>query len=96
MSSAPMMTAGLILFNVFIFILISAFAMDDIAIGRTNNMYESVNESGGGLPADISESGFMGNFITILFSLPWWLDVFVWYANFALLGIVIFAWVRGL
>lgn len=93
---APTVTTGLVLFNVIVFVLITAFAMDDIAIGRTSNVYSSINSSGQGLPGDVSEPSFLERFGIVMWGLPWWLNTFVIFVNALLIPITILAWVRGL
>ena len=93
---APIATTGLVLFNVFVFILVSAFAMDDTTIGESSNVYVSLNESGEGLPGDIASSSFFDKFTLVIWDLPWWFNVFLVFVNLLMIPIVILAWVRGL
>jgi len=94
---APVVTTGIVLFNVFIFILISAFAMDDVAIGQASNVEIALNSSGEGVPSTIQGTSFLSRFTISLFDiLPWWVSVFVLFVNLILIPITILAWVRGL
>ena len=84
---APTVTTGLVLFNIVIFILITAFATDDLAIGQASNVYDA---------DDTSETTFLNRFWVIIWDLPWWLNVFLVFVNLMLIPITIFAWLRGL
>ena len=84
---APTVTTGLVLFNVIIFVLITAFANDDLAVGQASDVYNA---------DDSSETNFLGRFFIIVWDLPWWINVFVVFVNLLLIPITIFAWLRGL
>jgi len=93
---APTVTTGLVLFNVIIFVLITAFASDDMAIGQASNVYEEIDETGNIDDVNVKDVGFMERFWIILWDLPWWINVFVIFMNVLLIPITIFAWIRGL
>lgn len=91
------MTAGIIMYNMILFILIAAFAMDGVSIGQASNTFTTVNESGVDNPTDISESSFLTRFWVSIWDLPWWFNMFaVVFVNLILLPITVFAWIRGL
>jgi len=94
---APLVTTGVILFNVFVFIIISAFASDDTLVGTASNVYDSIDEVNSTYDTTtIQKPSFLSRFFITIFDLPWWLQVFVFFVNIILIPITILAWVRGL
>lgn len=93
---APVVTTGLILFNIIVGVLISAFAMDDVAIGKTGSIYNPINNTGEGESGDISDPGMFARFVITIYSMPWWVNIFIIFANVILLPLTILAWARGL
>lgn len=93
---APVVTTGLVLFNVFVFILVSAFAADSSTIGTSNNIYDSVDEVNTTYDTTtVSKPSFISRFTLVLFDLPWWFQTFLFFVNVLLIPITILAWVRG-
>ena len=94
---APTVTTGIVLFNVFLFILIGAFASDSTTIGTANNIYDSVDEVNTTYDTTtVAKPSFLGSFTLVLFGLPWWFQAFIFFVNVLLIPITILAWVRGL
>ena len=95
-SFAPSVTTGIILLNVFVFILVTAFANDGTDIGTANNIYNELEASGDIDAADIKDVSFMGRFWLVFGDLPFWFNAFIIFCNVLLIPIAIFAWIRGL
>ena len=94
---APTVTTGIVLFNVFLFILIGAFASDDIVIGTSNNLQSSIdNVNDTYSTTDVAKPSFLGSFSLQVMELPGWFKIFVVAVNVLLIPITILAWVRGL
>ena len=94
---APLVTTGIVLFNLIIFILVSAFASDDTHIGTSNDIYSSIDEVNTTYDIlDVSKPSFFDKFFLVIFDLPWWIQVFIFFVNVILIPITILAWVRGL
>lgn len=93
---APTVTTAIVLFNLFVFIIITAFAMDDVSVGRAGDVYSELNESGDIDTSSVAEIGFLKRFWIIMWDLPWWFNIFVIFVNLILIPICVLAWIRGL
>lgn len=94
---APVVTTGVVLFNVFIFVLVSAFATDSATVGTADNIYGDIDEVNDTYNTiNVAKPSFLSNFTIVLFGLPWWFQVFIFFVNVLLIPITILAWVRGL
>lgn len=93
------LTIGLILFNVFWYILIVAFTSDGVVIGEPNNFYETeLNATGDDIDTDttaVYDQSWIARFFINVWNLPWWLNIFVVLLNGVGLVIILAAWFRG-
>ena len=93
-------TVALVLFNVFFYILVGAFAADPLAddVGYSGFGEITLNQSEtSDSELTIGESSsFMSRFFIISYlDLPWWVQAFVILVNLVLLPLVVLAWIRG-
>ena len=94
---APLVTTGVVLFNVFLFIIISAFASDSVSVGTANNIYGDIDEVNATYDTtSVAKPSFLSGFAMTISNLPWWFNVFVVFVNLLLIPITVLAWVRGL
>lgn len=92
---------GLLVFylimNVLVYILISAFVIDDVIIGNqgTNSLLVGDNETA----SDVSVSEartWLSSFTNIIFGIPWWATTLWIFLDITLLMVIILGFLRGI
>ena len=90
------LTFTFFLFNLLVFIMISAFAMDGVAVGSKGSYSDSsLDGNVTGSTLDVADVSFFSKYTNTLFNMPWYVHTLLVSINAFMLIIIIAGWVRG-